>query len=81
MEKDNYLQIKYDLQKGLVFKWNFKDLLKLDNYYHHLLIILSNDYDQAISFVQQYFKKIKCGDFLSIVYRDEKKGITKSGWI
>lgn len=81
-EKENYLQISYHNQKGLLFKWNFKDLFQQTPYFHHLFVIRHTDKKFLFEFLSNYYKKMKSGDLFSVIYYYEaRRVIKKSKWL
>lgn len=39
--KDSYLNVKFDIFKGLRLFWNFKDIKADTNYFRHLFVLLT----------------------------------------
>jgi hypothetical protein len=70
-EKDNYLSVSFELSKGLNFKWNFKDLYHYTTYFHHLFVIQSHNVSDILEFLTAYFRKLKSGDLMSVIYYDK----------
>ena len=80
--RENYLSVSYEINKGLNFKWNFKDLFQYTNYFHHLMVIRSHNPDDVQEFLTAYYKKLKSGDLLSVIYYDGKRAkVSRLNWI
>jgi hypothetical protein len=80
--RENYLSVTYEINKGLNFQWNFKDLFQYTNYFHHLLVIRTHDPDEVLNFLIAYYKKLKSGDLLSVIYYDRKRSkVARLNWI
>jgi hypothetical protein len=80
-EKENYLEVSYDFKKGLLLRWNFKDIHRVNNYFHHLFVLSTTTPSLVESLLQAYFKKMKQGDLIAIVYYDRYKGIVHKNWL
>lgn len=75
------MEIKYDSKKGLLLQWNFKDLANGPNYYHHLFIILHSHPPPILPLLELYYKKMKQGDLIAVVYFHSKDGPKFTTWL
>ena len=72
-DKENYLSVTYEANKGFHLKWNFKDLFQYTNYFHHFFVITDPNPDHILTFLTAYYKKMKSGDLMTVLYYDHKK--------
>lgn len=80
-EKYNFLDVSYDFKKGLLFKWNFKDIHQINNYFHHLFVIQTHKKGLIRAVLHAYYKKMKSGDLLGVIYCNSDKNVKKWKWI
>lgn len=79
LNRDNYLNIKFDAQKGLKFKWNFKDVTGGEKFFRHIFVLLNIKSEEIISFLEAMYKKMKLGDIFCCIYvRDDGEVIIGS---
>jgi hypothetical protein len=66
-KRENILNIKYHIQKGLMFSWNLRGLINKDVYFRHLFILTSNNQYFLETILSQICPKIKIGDFICLL--------------
>ena len=75
----NIVKIDYDIRKGLLLKWNFKNL-KTTIYFRHIVIIDVDKSFPVLDFINSYYSKIKPGDMINFVFSNFNQGLFLSGW-
>lgn len=72
----------YEFQKGLLFKWNFRDLFQYTTYFHHIFVIRSHNPQQLTTFLNSYYRKMKSGDLISAYYyNSQRREVRRMKWI
>jgi hypothetical protein len=56
-------------------------LHQIQNYYHHLLIIVNPRPKVSLSLLEQYYKRMKFGDLIGVVYYHHTSGPRAMSWV
>ena len=75
----NIVKIDYDIRKGLLLKWNFKNL-KTTIYFRHIVILDVDKSFAVLDFINSYYSKIKPGDMINFVLSNFNRSLFFSGW-
>ncbi len=74
------LNIDYKNENGLILEWNYTNFSNTYVFFRHILVLYTNNRDEAYFFVNKYVSRIKPGDFYCIYYFNSKGNLKILRW-
>jgi hypothetical protein len=67
--KKQIVSIDFRKDQGLVLKWNYVDLTKRNQYFRHIIVLLTSSLEAAKITLEHYLQQLKLGDLYTVIYR------------
>ena len=80
MSTKQVLSIDYKNDNGLILEWNYTDFSNNSVFFRHILVLYTNNRDEAFTFTESYISKIKAGDLFTILYFNEDENVRQMRW-
>lgn len=80
MSKAQLLHVESKEDEELIFQWNYANVSPDAIYFRHVIVVFSEDREEANAFVKKYIKKVKGGDLYYVMYTNRKNDPRHVGW-
>lgn len=80
MSTRQVLNIDYKNDDGLILEWNYTDFSNNSVFFRHILVLYTNNREEACAFAESYISKIRAGDLYTVMYLNGDENVRQSRW-
>jgi hypothetical protein len=80
MKGKQVLEVDYSEQQGLMLGWRYTDLNTYLTFFRHILVLFTDDKQNAAIFLRTYLKRLRSGDLYLVLYFNQEGKLKAKRW-